>query len=269
VAGCAHTRWQRHLRIVGNVVVAHRQRIYVLTQLLLKYGQTWRGISATHIVPGFASIYRTSALRHINISRPGLVIEDFNMTFEVNYKRLGRVAFHPDARAYTQDPDRYRDYVRQTRRWALGLWQTVRCSRRRRAVFAGALMLTLLELLTSSLMFLLLPPLILVLGIVQLVPAVADVPVLGVFSTTVATHVSFADIGLGIVLPDYLLTCVVAVMERRPRFLLAGLLFVPMKITDAVVALYTLPRAWLDRSTGQWSSPTRRAVPASNGTEVA
>jgi cellulose synthase/poly-beta-1,6-N-acetylglucosamine synthase-like glycosyltransferase len=269
VAGCAHTRWQRHLRLIGNIVVAHRQRIYVLTQLLLKYGQTWRAISATHIVPGFASIYRTSALRHITINRPGLVIEDFNMTFELNSKKLGRVAFHPLARAYTQDPDRYRDYVRQTRRWALGLWQTVRWSGRKHGAFAGALALTLLELATSSLIFVLLVPLVVFLGLDELVPGVAGLPVLGVICTGIAAHINFTDIGLGIVLPDYLLTCAVAVVERRPRFLLVGLLFLPMKITDAAVALYTLPRAWLDRSTGQWISPTRRAVPVSDGTEVA
>jgi cellulose synthase/poly-beta-1,6-N-acetylglucosamine synthase-like glycosyltransferase len=269
VAGCAHTRWQRHLRFIGNVVVAHRQRIYVLTQLLLKYGQTWRGISATHIVPGFASIYRTNALRHITINRPGLVIEDFNMTFEVNSKQLGRVAFHPLARAYTQDPARYRDYVRQTRRWALGLWQTVRWSQRRRGAFAGALALTLVELVTSSLLFVFVVPLVVFLGLDEFVPGATGLPVLGVICTGVAAHISFTHLAMGILVPDYLLTCAVAAVERRPRFLLAGLLFIPMKITDAAVALYTLPRAWLDRSTGQWVSPTRRAVPVSDGTEVA
>jgi hypothetical protein len=40
-----------------------------------------------------------------------------------------------------------------------------------------------------------------------------------------------------------------------------------MKITDAAIALFTLPRAWLDRSTGQWVSPTRRAEPVAGGTD--
>jgi len=265
VAGCAHTRWQRQLGLFGNVVVAHRQRIYVLTQLLLKYGQTWRGISATHIVPGFASIYRTRALRHIDINPPGLVIEDFNMTFEVHAKRLGRVAFHPDARAYTQDPAHYRDYVRQTRRWALGLWQTIRRTRPGRATFAGALALMLLELVTSSVLFLLLPLLIISLAVVALVPGAATVPYLG----DLPSVVSFRDLALGVALPDYLLTCAVAVLERRARFLLTGLLSLPMRVTDAAVALYALPRAWLDRSTGRWVSPTRRATPEPDGMEVA
>ena len=269
VAGCAHTRWQKRLRFVGNVIVAHRSRIYAITQLLVKYGQTWRGVSATHIVPGFASIYRTEVLKHIDINPPGLVIEDFNMTFELHAKQLGRIAFHPGARAYTQDPDRYRDYVNQTRRWALGLWQTVRRHRPKRSLFAASLSLTLLELLTSSVMFLLLVPTIILLALVDLAPGFTSVPVVGVIGEVVAAHLSFRDLGLGIFLPDYLLTCLVALWERRPRYLLAGLLFIPMKITDAVVTLSSLPHAWLDRSTGRWISPTRRPEQAVQGMKVA
>jgi biofilm PGA synthesis N-glycosyltransferase PgaC len=269
VAGCAHTRWQRRLGLRANILVAHRQRIYVLTQLLMKYGQTWRGISATHIVPGFASIYRTSAMRHIDIDAPGLVIEDFNMTFQVHAKRLGRVVFHPSARAYTQDPSSYRDYVQQTRRWALGLWQTVRQHPPRRPVFATSLALTLIELLTSSLIFLLLVPIVVILTIVALAPGATGLPLVGAILGEVSAHVDFKEIGLGIVLPDYLLTCAVAAYERRPSLLLSGLLFIPMKVTDAAVAVQALPRAWLDRSTGRWVSPTRRPVPAAAEQEVA
>ena len=48
VAGSAETRWHpRDLSLFGAIVVAHRQRIYTLTQRLLKFGQTWRGLSAT------------------------------------------------------------------------------------------------------------------------------------------------------------------------------------------------------------------------------
>jgi len=184
VAGCAHTRWQRKLGFVGSVLVAHRQRIYVLTQLLLKYGQTWRAVNATHIVPGFASIYRTRALREMDINPPGLVIEDFNMTFEIHAKRLGRIAFHPGARAYTQDPDRYLDYTRQTRRWGLGLWQTIRRHRLRASLFSATLLLLLAELLTSSVLYLLLVPVVLLLVVPDAVHPLLMVPWLG----SVHTH---------------------------------------------------------------------------------
>ena len=91
VAGCAHSNWRPPgLPFVGGLVTAHRSRIYALTQRLLKYGQTWRWTDATHIVPGFASMYRTTVLPNITINPTGLVIEDFNMTFEVYRKHLGR-----------------------------------------------------------------------------------------------------------------------------------------------------------------------------------
>jgi poly-beta-1,6-N-acetyl-D-glucosamine synthase len=263
VAGCAQTRWERRLGFVGSVLVAHRQRIYVLTQLLLKYGQTWRAVNATHIVPGFASIYRTRALREIDINPAGLVIEDFNMTFEIHAKKLGRIAFHPGARAYTQDPDRYLDYTRQTRRWALGLWQTVRRHRLRASFFTATLLLLLAELLTSSVLYLLLVPVVLLLAVPEVVHPLLTAPVLGSIHSQLSAHVDLKMILLGVLLPDYSLTALTAAIERRPRYLLLGLFFILLKVNDAAVALYTLPRAWTERSTGRWVSPPRRAENAS------
>ncbi len=262
VAGCAETRWNpRELSLLGAMLVAHRQRIYTLTQRLLKYGQTWRGLNVTHIIPGFASMYRSRVLEAIEVNPTGLVIEDFNMTFEVHAKRLGRIGFAPGARAYTQDPSRYRDYVRQTSRWALGLWQTVRRHRPRRGLFAAMLALLVAELITSSVLFVVLPVALLVLGAAELggwLGVVAAAPV----AEAISSHLGFTALALGVLLPDYLLTCFVAALERRPRYLYLGLFFVAMRVVDATIALRTLPRAWLTRSTGQWVSPTRRAMVA-------
>lgn len=260
VAGCAHTWWQRRFGVVGNVLVTHRQRVYVLTQHLLKYGQTWRGISAVLIVPGFASLYRTEALRQIEIDPPGLVIEDFNMTFQVQAKKLGRIAFHPGAKAYTQDPANLRDYVKQIRRWDLGFWQTVRRWRGGRAVFGATLLMAIAELLASSALLVLLPVLALVAAL-DTVPGLAATPG---FGPVLGTAVVVAGVPSLLLLAatDYALTCVVAAVERRPLILLAGLLSLPMRVVDAAVALYTLPRAWLDQSNGQWVSPQRRLAPA-------
>lgn len=259
VAGCAHTWWQRQMGFTGNVLVTHRQRVYLLTQWLLKYGQTWRGISATLIVPGFASMYRCDALREIQIEVPGLIIEDFNMTFQVHAKRLGRIAFHPGAKAYTQDPSVLRDYIKQVRRWDLGLWQTIRRWLPKRPVFLATVVVTVIELVLSSLMMLLLP-LIGVVALISLVPGLNAGPVLASLLAWASAYLGFPVIVIVIVGADYLLTCVVAFVERRPYVLLAGLLSIPMRVIDAALALYTLPRAWLDRSDGQWVSPTRRAL---------
>jgi len=74
----------------------------------------------------------------------------------------------------------------------------------------------------------------------------------------VGEHVSLRAIGLGVLAPDLALTLTVAVVERQPRYLLYGWLFVFMRVIDAAIALYTLPRAWQEKSTGRWVSPARR-----------
>ena len=48
------------------------------------------------------------------------------MTFEVQRKGLGRVAYSPRARCSSEDPFTLNDYRKQVQRWYLGFWQTVR-----------------------------------------------------------------------------------------------------------------------------------------------
>lgn len=259
VAGCAHSSWHTPgLSFLGRLVTAHRSRIYALTQRLLKYGQTWRLTNATHIVPGFASMYRTDVLPDITINPDGLVIEDFNMTFEVYRKQLGRVGFAVSAKAVTQDPVTLHDYIKQTKRWALGLWQTVRRHGLRADLLSAMLCALLLELLTASVIFLALPLVVTVLAVPDLIPAVLRWQDASTVHAVIASHVSLRAIGLGVVLPDLLLTVGVAAAERRPRYLMYGLFFVFMRSVDAAIALYTLPGAWREKSTGRWVSPARR-----------
>jgi poly-beta-1,6-N-acetyl-D-glucosamine synthase len=260
VAGCVRTALDRKLSPGGNVLVGHRMRIYAVGQRALKFGQTYLRVNATPIVPGFASVYRTRVLPHIDMNPPGLVIEDFNMTFEVYQKRLGKVGFTLGSVAVTQDPDNFRDYVRQTKRWAVGLWQTVRRHPPRANLFTGMLALLLLELMTSSVLFVLLPLILLVLAVPDLAGSVLSWPWFDEVHRAVSTHVRLSAVLFGVVLPDYLLTCAVALIERRPRLLLLGVFFPFMRMVDATIALYAVPVAWLSRSSGRWKSPARRVT---------
>ncbi|MGC1284998.1 MAG: glycosyltransferase, partial [Streptosporangiaceae bacterium] len=262
VAGCVRTALDRKLSPSGNVLVGHRTRIYTVGQRALKFGQTYLRSNATPIVPGFASLYRTRVLPKIDMNPPGLVIEDFNMTFEVYQKRLGKVGFNLGAVAVTQDPDNFRDYVRQTKRWAVGLWQTVRRHPPRANLFTAMLALLLLELVTSSVLFALLPLVLLVLAVPELAGGAASWPWFADVYAAVSAHVRLTTVLFGVVLPDYLLTCAVALIERRPRLLLLGVFFPLLRIVDAMIALSSVPVAWLSRSSGRWKSPARRA-PAS------
>ncbi|MDA3626983.1 glycosyltransferase family 2 protein [Saccharopolyspora sp. WRP15-2] len=261
VAGCVKTTWRgRGLGAIGKLVAFHRQRIYTMTQYLLKFGQTWRRTNATHIVPGFASLYRTEVLPRIEVNPPGLVIEDFNMTFEVYQKQLGKVGFTPAAVAATQDPGTLKDYVKQCKRWALGLWQTVRLHPPRANLFTAMLALLLLEMLTSSVLLVVLPVVLVALLLPALLPGLLDVPVLGEAHQFVSGFATPSALLFGVLIPDLALTCIVALLQRQPRYLLVGLLFLPLRVLDAAIALYAIPGAWLTKSSGRWRSPDRHVV---------
>ena len=262
VAGCVRTARDRQLGFAGRVLVGYRTRIYAVGQRALKFGQTWLRSNATPIVPGFASMYRTAVLPRMELNPPGLVIEDFNMTFEVYQKRLGKVGFTLRAVAVTQDPDNLRDYIRQTKRWAVGLWQTVRRHPPRVNLFTGMLTLLLIELITSSVLFFLLPLALLVLATGYLIAGATAWPGFSELYAAVAAHVTLAAVLFGVVLPDYLLTCVVAALERQPRLLLVGIFFPMLRVLDAGISLYSIPAAWWQRSSGRWVSPARRALAA-------
>ncbi|HEY2193835.1 MAG TPA: glycosyltransferase family 2 protein [Actinomycetospora sp.] len=261
VAGSVRSAWDGdRLSLMGKILVCHRQRIYTLTQRLIKFGQTWARVNATHIVPGFASMYRTRVLPEIDMNPPGLVIEDFNMTFELYRHKLGRVGFTLKAMAETQDPVRLIDYVRQTRRWSLGLWQTVRRLPPRPSLFGLMLCLLLLELVTAAITFLLLPLLVLVLVLPGLVPAALTWPVEGPLYAVLSAHMSLPALLFGILAPDFLLTCVVVLIERRTRYFAAFLAFPVLRLIDAYLAMRTLLPGMLRRSDGRWTSPERREV---------
>ena len=260
VAGCVRTAADRALSLAGQLLVGHRRRIYSIGQRVLKFGQTWRRFNATHIVPGFASLYRTSVLPRIEMNPPGLVIEDFNMTFEVYQKGLGKVAFSLSAVAVTQDPDNFRDYIKQTRRWALGFWQTVRRHRLRANLFSAMLSLLLLELVTSSLIFVILPVLLLILVIPELYAAAAAWPGFGTVYALTAAHMKLSVIFFGVALPDLAITLIVTLLERNLHAAVRR--FLPCHaVLDAALGLYAIPLAFWSRSNGRWKSPARQLSP--------
>jgi len=265
VAGYATTDWRPgDSTLMRQVLNAHRERVYVTSQLFVKYGQTWKHTDVTPIVPGFASLYRTDILDAIDIDAPGLVIEDFNMTFELRNKHLGHVAFTPEARAYTQDPYRLRDYTRQVRRWSLGFWQTIRRHRLRMTTFSAVLAATIVELVCSSVVIVSTAMASMVMGASDLLGRAADhTPVFSTISMQVHRYYDFRLIAV-VFVADYLLTCVVTVIQRRPRYLMLGVLFLPLRLLDSVITLSSIPRAWRVASTGRWKSPQRHGVPKSN-----
>jgi biofilm PGA synthesis N-glycosyltransferase PgaC len=261
VAGYARTTWRpSELHLLGRLIVCYRTRLYAVMQLV-KYGQTWRWTNVTAIVPGFASMYRTNVLPKMDLNPPGLVIEDFNMTFEIHRKRLGKIAFRPGVGATTQDPDNARDYCRQVVRWQLGFWQTVRRHGFWRSWFSAALALFILEVLLASVVLVAIAAACGLLVLAAIAGATTGGPHwIGAPDRVLGSYITAPNVLLFLALPDYLLTCFVAAALRRPSLLVYGLGFLPIRLVDAVITLRTLPQAWRARSSGHWTSPTRRAV---------
>jgi biofilm PGA synthesis N-glycosyltransferase PgaC len=242
---------------IGRFLVAYRARLYAVVQLLVKYGQAVRWANAVSIVPGFASMYRTDVLDRIDIAAPGLVIEDFNMTFEVHAKKLGRIAFGPNvAVAYTQDPDIPRDYVRQIRRWSLGFWQTVRLHGVHVGRFWLALTAQIAELICSSVLLLLMVPLMLFTLYSETLAETYGHP--GMLGWELVGTLGPQYVLIGFLLPDVLMTVFASIALRRPSLLLLSPLLPAMRLLDAYVCLRSIPTALRTRSSGSWVSPTRR-----------
>ncbi|MGN7188203.1 glycosyltransferase [Microbacterium enclense] len=267
VAGRATTATDAMTGGMGRFLTSYRERTYVFTQYVHKFGQAARAADAVAIVPGFASMYRTDVLDRIDIDAPGLSIEDFNMTFEVHAKRLGRIAFRPDcAIAETQDPAIFRDYSAQMRRWSLGFWQTVRRHGPRRGLFWSSVGVFALETVVSSLVLAAILPVLLV----GAVAALASVVLAGEAAATaaaVAVTLPVVPLALGFLAADTAMTVFVCAVSRtRPRVWM--LLYPLMRVWDALLCLRALLAALGRPSDGRWRSPDRRAAlsPASHST---
>lgn len=259
VAGCATTAADAPTTRMGRFLTAYRERTYVCTQYLHKFGQAARAADVVAIVPGFASLYRTDVLDRIDIDAPGLSIEDFNMTFEVHAKRLGRIAFHPEcAIAETQDPAVFRDYTAQVRRWSLGFWQTVRRHGVRPGLFSATVGVFALETVASSVVLTAILPVLLV-----TTAALVTAPLLSGETGQVSAWVSAAfpvgPIALGFFVVDAVMTAFACAISRvRPRAWM--LLFPLMRVWDAMQCLRALGAALGRPSDGRWRSPDRRAI---------
>ncbi len=240
---------------LGRFLNDYRERMYVLTQYIQKYGQAATTANSVTIVPGFASMYRTDILDKVDIAAPGLSIEDFNMTFEVHAHKLGRIAFNPSrAIAETQDPTTLNEYARQVKRWSLGFWQTVRRHGWQPGLFWTALVVSILEVLVSSMVLLLAIPVLLA-SVVVWILALAGV---GGPIADIANAFPPALVLIALWVPDLIMTVTAAVLSRRwPRP--DALLFPVLRVVDATQTLRALLQMFRGTSDGRWKSPERRA----------
>ena len=239
--------------LTGHAIHYYRVRLYAMVQWLLKFGQTWKFLNVTFVAPGFASLYKSSVLRQLDIAAPGLVIEDINMTFEVHRKHLGRVAYSPKARCCTEDPASVRDYSKQVKRWTLGLWQAFSKQGLWKSKFCAALVLGQIEVLCFSVFVLALPAF----TILSLIFALQHVPWSSGGGADSLMH--FVPLALFIG-ADVATSLLVALALRDVWIFIFSPTFWLFRLIDAYWALATILMTFYVKSDGRWVSPTRQAA---------
>ena len=256
VAGHGKTAWRKHPYPCWKMFFAsYRDRLYNFLQYTIRWGQISKWLNVSPIIPGFASIYRTSALKKIDIATPGLVIEDFNMTFQIHHKKLGKIAYHPKAYGIARDPTNFRDYANQVKRWNLGFWQTVIKHGIWPSIFSLTLVTFVSESLLTAFVFSLFPFIFVILLVKyfgQFFPEQVTQ-----LALSVGSYVTLLEIFAVFFIADYLITFIVAVFTRRPQHLFYGLGFPFLRFVDAILILWSLPLAFITKSKGSWVSPKR------------
>jgi biofilm PGA synthesis N-glycosyltransferase PgaC len=255
IIGHAVSLWPKHYLPYWHLFfTAYRIRLWRVLQFCMRYGQTWKYTNVSPIVPGGGSIYRSEALKKIDIVVPGLIIEDFNMTFDIHHKKLGLISFDPRAYVTNQEPWSLHDYVKQVYRWYLGYFQTMRHHGIWPSFFLFSTIFFTVELLFSSILFALMPFLIL-----ELLLGSKEILTLGVpfFGITV----TLAGVVLTVLVLDYITTMIVAAIERKPMLLIYGPGFFFLRYVETWVFLYALVMGLFRKPSaeGKWKSPKRMA----------
>jgi cellulose synthase/poly-beta-1,6-N-acetylglucosamine synthase-like glycosyltransferase len=232
----------------NNLFLVYRAVSLFLWQNL--YKRILSAFDAIPIAPGTASIYKSAVLKAMEICED-IIIEDFDMTFQVHRKRLGKIVYEPKAKVTTQDPDNLSDYFRQLVRWDLGLLQTMVKHRvpLGRQAFDFALLYLLIQEVLHSLFLVIVPPLIIWLYFYALYPSLLGV----YFERTTVLALLIFDIYLvwGFSLQWVLIS-------KRPL----GLIFGPFLWLIQYIHIFAFAtaifRVVFPPTLGGWRSPQRR-----------
>lgn len=262
VFGTARIKWPQHIiPKLGLYFVAYRERLNRMLQFFLTYGQTWKYTNTSFVIPGFAVIYRSKILQQLEIDTPGLLIEDFNLAFQVHKKRLCKVAYSPSLIGWDQHPDNLVDYWKQVRRWNIGFFQTVRKNGFFPSFFYLSLFIFNAEVTFNCIFTLFLPLLILYL-LSGLIPSI---PLYEMFENIYSLYgpfkyISLHDIALSIFWYDYGMTVVLGLMGRKPQFIFYGLFFFIMHFITSLILISSIIPGFFGSSSGRWISPKRHMI---------
>ena len=261
VFGSARIFWPQHfIPSWKYYLISYRERLNRLLQYFLIYGVTWKHTNTSFVIPGFATIYKSKILKKLEIDTPGLLIEDFNLAFQVHKRKLTKIGYSPSMIGWDQHPDNLKDYWNQVKRWNIGFFQTVKKNRVWPSFFWLSLSVFSIEVFLNSLFILVLPFLILFLVsgyLAGLDPAFAG------YHEVFVNTVPFKDLNLSVILiavflVDYITTVTIGLINKKPQFILYGLFFFFMHYVTSLILISSLVPGFFGKSDGRWTSPKRR-----------
>lgn len=106
----------------GNWISTYRAICYTYGQHVFRRIQSTLGMVS--VFPGPVTAFRTDILKHLTINSRN-VTEDFDITLQVHRKKLGNIVYIPKAVNYTQDPQSFHDFRKQSMRWYRGFFQGI------------------------------------------------------------------------------------------------------------------------------------------------
>ncbi len=112
-----------HLQsLKGEWISKYRLYEYTLGLEVMRRVQNF--FNTIPVIPGATCVLRTDIIDKLDFAVHSLT-EDMDITIQIHRKKLGRIAYIPQAKAFTQDPKDFADYFKQIMRWYRGAWQAM------------------------------------------------------------------------------------------------------------------------------------------------
>jgi poly-beta-1,6-N-acetyl-D-glucosamine synthase len=240
--------------------ISYRERLTQILQHFYMYGQSWKPTNANYVVPGFAVIYRSDILKQLEIDTPGLLIEDFNLAFQIHKKKLCKVGFHPEELiAWDQHPDNLVDYWKQVRRWNIGFFQTVRKQGFWPSFFWLMLILFTIEVFMMSFFILFLPLIIFIEAVPMFFPTNELLMSVSNWWESIGYfgHLTLFSIFVYFILIDYLYSVIFGMIKTRPQYYYYGFVYIFMHYITSLILVSSFIPGFFGNSDGKWTSPKR------------
>ncbi len=106
----------------GGWISKYRTYEYTLGLEIMRRIQNFLGVIP--VIPGATCVFRTDIIDQLDFTQPSLT-EDMDLTMQIHRQKIGKIAYIPQAKAFTQDPKDFGDYWKQISRWYRGAWQVM------------------------------------------------------------------------------------------------------------------------------------------------